>query len=423
MGLLLTMLCFVSIGGSFTGCSRSTRWRAVDTPKQSEIARLLDSPQHLLLRDESVAAVPDIPLRERLRPCCVFGADVRVRVGALPIPGYRVGNIIDPSELGPHHYDSGLLIVAGSGVDELVSSENNGLVYSCRGGFIDTAHVRDYADWTIFIASQICLSLEEGITIELPPEGGKRTLVFKPIDEELIQRHGRKQLTIALAQWSAFQLSIWHEMATWAGWSWSAAFPESVSAFSPEDLYSNMIGIRIAGALALERSARTDDLFNRSMDAWLTDVLAELGATPKKVALEAMYAVDGVWWNSGARLPDDGLVLRRNLDMETELTPWLVTRESAAQPMHGQLGDMCGDDPQPLVLSVPNTFHELSLRTLARLEIAPSRALRRHEPFDDFGRVITHDNFPAILNELRQQILEALGPDALRAPARDLDTR
>ena len=162
------------------------------------------------------------------------------------------------------------------------------------GGFIDTAHVRDYADWTIFIASRICLSLEEGVTIELPPEGGERRLVFNPIDEALIHRYGRKQLTIALAQWSAFQLSIWHELATWAGWSWSAAFPELASAFSPEDLYSNMIGIRLAGAVALERSARTDDLFNRSLDAWLADVLVELGATSKEVGREAMYAVDGM---------------------------------------------------------------------------------------------------------------------------------
>jgi hypothetical protein len=415
------ILAVVSLGVLLVGCSRPARWRAVDTPDHGEIVRLLNSPQDLLLRDENVAAVPDIPVRERLRPCCVFGADVGVRLGALPIPGYRIGNLIDPSELGPHHYDSGLLVMVGSGVDEIVSEENNGLVYTCRGGFIDTAHVRDYADWTIFIASQICLSLDEGITLELPPEGGNRRLVFESIDEELIRRCGRKQLTIALAQWSAFQLSIWHEIATWAGWSWNTAFPELASAFSPEDLYSNMLGIRVAGAIALERSARTDDLFNRSVDAWFADVLAELGAVPKQIGREAMYAVDGLWWDSTVRLPDSELVLRRNLAIESNLTPWLVTREPAAQSSSPQLREVCRDDPQPLAFSVPDSFCELPLRTLARLEITPNKAVRRHEPFDELSHTITQDDFAVLLAKQREQIREALGPDALRGPGRDLD--
>ncbi|NIR42900.1 MAG: DUF4056 domain-containing protein, partial [Gemmatimonadetes bacterium] len=60
---------------------------------------------------------------------------------------------------------------------------------------------------------------------------------------------------------------------------------------------------RIAGAIALDRSARTDDLYNRSVDAWLRAFLVELGAASKPTAREAMRAVDGSWWDSGARLP------------------------------------------------------------------------------------------------------------------------
>jgi len=390
-------------------CSGPTRWRAVDAPKAGEVGELLTRGE-VRSSDLDVEAVPDIPVRQRLRPCCAFGMDVGVRVGAIPVPGYRIGNVIGPEELGSHQYDSGLLVVAGGGEGGLIGSENNGIIYTCRGGFIDTAHVRDYADWMIFLASQLCQKLEEGLSIELPAEGGGRRLVVEPIGAPLIHRHGREELTIAIAQWAAFQLSIWHEIATWFGWSWSAAFPERASAFSPEDIYSNLVGIRIAGAIAFDRSARTDDLYNRSVDVWLRAVLTELGATSRQKGREAMGAVDGSWWDSRARLPDTALVLRRNLDVGPTLTPWLIPEELATEALRGE----CGESVQAVSLLVPRSFREIPIDQLATLEIALSDALKEQPPFDALGPRITPDDFPAILETAREQIRAQLGPEADR---------
>jgi hypothetical protein len=49
--------------------------------------------------------IPDVPEPRRLRPCCVFGNDVAVSVGSIPVPGYEVHNVLDVSELGTHTDD------------------------------------------------------------------------------------------------------------------------------------------------------------------------------------------------------------------------------------------------------------------------------------------------------------------------------
>jgi Protein of unknown function (DUF4056) len=43
----------------------------------------------------------------------------------------------------------------------------------------------------------------------------------------------------------------WHEIAIWYGWANVPMFSERPSAFSPEDMYSNLLGIRIVGLLSL----------------------------------------------------------------------------------------------------------------------------------------------------------------------------
>ena len=56
------------------------------------------------------------------------------------------------------------------------------------------------------------------------------------MDREFLRRHDPVSLTMAIARRLAFQLSIWHEIATWYGWSAVPGYPEKLSAFSPEDL-------------------------------------------------------------------------------------------------------------------------------------------------------------------------------------------
>ena len=48
---------------------------------------------------------------------------------------------VDPENLGRHGYRNG-------------GGEKNGIVYTCRGGHIDIAHLRKAADWTAFLAEK-----------------------------------------------------------------------------------------------------------------------------------------------------------------------------------------------------------------------------------------------------------------------------
>ena len=393
------------------GCSVAARWLAPETPSRPDAG--------ILLSEESTAAlahrlrptgIPEIPLRKHLRPCCAFGYELRARLAFLPILGYRLENLKTIDEIGPHHYDSGVVTVGSD--SNLVSDERNGLVFTCRGGFIDTAHVRDYADWTIYFGSRFFGPLASGTTIELPDEAGRRRVVLERLDPELLRRHDPVSLTMAIAQWLAFQLSIWHEIATWYGWSAVPGYPEKLSAFSPEDLYSNVLGTRIAVAAALERAARSETLYDRSVDAWLRAVVDFLGPASKETAIEAMRSLEGAWWSPAARLPDPGVVLRRNLSIGETLTPWLVPEALASEVLEAALLRECGGWPSPLPLTLPSRFEGTPLRTLARLELRVDPAIASQPPFDALGPSVTQDDFPAIVAAIRDQNRREFGPRA-----------
>jgi hypothetical protein len=395
------------------GCSVAARWLAPETPSRRDAG--------ILLSEESTAAlshrllptgIPDIPLRKHLRPCCAFGYNLQARLAFLPILGYRLVNLKTIDEIGLHHYDSGVFTLGSEG--HLVDEERNGLVFTCGGGFIDTAHVRDYADWTIYFASRLFERLASGTTIELPTEGGERRVVLERMDPELLLRQDPVSLTIAIAQWLAFQLSIWHEIATWYGWSAVPGYPEKLSAFSPEDLYSNLLGTKIAVAAAFERAARSETLYDRSVDAWLRAVVDFLGPASKETAIEAMRSLEGVWWSPAARLPDPSVVLRRNLSIGETITPWLVPESLASEALEAALLRECGGWPSPLSLTIPSTFEGTPLRTLATLELRVDPAIAGQPPFDALGPSVTQDAFPEIVAAIREQNRREFGPRADR---------
>ena len=399
-----------------SGCGITVTWRAPDTPTPQNAWSILVTPSvEELSRHLQRVGIPDIPMRTHVRPCCAFGHGLKARLGALPIPGLRIGNIKLIDEIGPHRYDSGLLMVGDDqGQGGLFSDEHNGLVFTCRGGFIDTAHVRDHADWTIFLAARLFPHLETGITLELPNEGGRRRIAVRPVDPTLLASHERVALALSIAGWLSFQLSVWHEIATWYGWSWSPSFPEKDSAFSPEDLYSNLVGIKIATAIALERSARSASLYDRSVDAWMREVVRALGPTSKATALEAMDALDGVWWNSRTRLPDPAAILRRNFSTGPTITPWLVPESLQSDPLRADLAKECGGQPVPLPLPNVTSFSGVEIATIARLEIELDGGLAHELPLSAFGAKLDQSDFPQIVAVIEKENRELFGPHANR---------
>src|SRR5262249_8746720 len=200
-----------SVAATLAGCISGPKWLAQRSVNNDMVAQALDEPPSSERRVKP-SEVPEIPVRMNLRPCCAFGDQLRASLGPIPIPFFSLDNVITVDQLGPHKYDSSAFSTEGSSRKNAFSSENNGMLYTCRGGFIDTAHVRDYADWTLFWTAAAARSIETGATIEIPPEGGQRRVQIKPLPSQLIERYGLRRLSIKMGQWIAFQLSIWHEM-------------------------------------------------------------------------------------------------------------------------------------------------------------------------------------------------------------------
>ena len=101
-----------------------------------------------------------------IRTCCMFG----FRVGVFGIPFLRLSAITSMEKMGQHHFLGG-------------SSENNGVVYTRRGGFIDMGHLRDNADWTAWLYS--LLEANRGDTLierDLGYEEVKTTRIFLPTE-------------------------------------------------------------------------------------------------------------------------------------------------------------------------------------------------------------------------------------------------
>ncbi|MCO6484562.1 MAG: DUF4056 domain-containing protein [Saprospiraceae bacterium] len=243
-----------------------------------------------------------------IRTCCAFGLDLSYAGSTLT----RSSDIIAPAELGSHHY---------LGHPE----EINGIVYTRKGGFIDIAHLRDVADWTGYLYHLVMTSAGEGETLlwDMGSEAG---------DKELALRLPLLDTASAceLAGRIAFDLSVWHEISTWYGSSYIPLLPERYSSFSPEDLYSNLLGVTLG-----IKAIRSERPFNEAMTVLLTETLRELLAVEsREQTREAMLAVEGVWWSHDKPLPSGRILMARYLQIGPVLTPWRLPQDHQTIPGH-----------------------------------------------------------------------------------------
>ena len=275
-------------------------------------------------------AMPPQPLPKGLRPCCAFGYNLHAELLGMPVPFYQLDNVVPASDLGLHQYNDSML----AGLENLtgLSRENNGILYTTHGGFIDTAHVRDTADMTVYIFSQILPKLGQAFTLDLDSELAQRRLVFNaftpPTDPV-----ARYTLAAWLAAHLAFQVAEWHEIAQWYGFESVPGFSEGVSAFSPEDLYSNLLGARLAVSLILEGQTVSQGVYEVAMGTALRQALVHLGAQSPELTRFHFDMLDGRWWNSRRRVPEKYLVLRRNYQMGDNFIRPLLIRMGADLPM------------------------------------------------------------------------------------------
>jgi hypothetical protein len=409
----LLLLALVSVG-----CKE--KWDTTQHPVRDEE---LDSAFFSGLDSEAIA---DVPEPQSLRPCCIFGNDVGVQVGRIKVPGYEVQNVLDISELGTHQYNKGTISLEPRGGERLLSDEASGILYTCRGGFIDLAHVRDNADRTLYLVSQIGRLAAAGGTIPITGEGAERRIVLKPLDARLVRAYGLREVAMSLAEWLSFQASIWHEITTWYGWS-STAFSERPSAFSLEDLYSNLVGIKITGAIVRRHAAPSEVAYNQAATRVLNDALGKLGPLPRDASRRAFEYVDGIWWDSTKRVPDVQLVRHRNFNIGPTLYPWKL---KDAQPSAALLATAkefdaaCKGDWTPLGLSVPDRLGDVPFRQMATLEIRPGELLVKNGfPFPKPGStMVTQDDFPAVIAVIARAADAELGASAGLPAARPGET-
>lgn len=245
---------------------------------------------------------------------CQRPAEPRLRFGAFF--GSPVGmRFTEPKNIGNHSYGFTL-------------NETNGMVYTCEAGFIDIAHVREAADRTAYLRKIFYRNLMHGkkrfsfrviepskyrVTITYPSYWENYTLKEK----ETIA----KEVSIHFGQYLAHTSLIWHEILTWYGFASSGIFPDTISAFSWEDTYSDVLGIRLA-AKALRDESRN---YDEAMTDLITRALDELGVQPAHVARDAAKQIEGKWYSGGFYFFVD--MKKRNLDVgldDDRVTPWLV---------------------------------------------------------------------------------------------------
>lgn len=293
--------------------------------------------------------ISPLPPPDGLRPCCAFGYNIRAKLLGIPVPFFRLNNVVDPDNTGKHHYNdswkSTWTTLAG------INSEHDGIIYTRRGGFIDLAHVRDTADNTLWLFSQIWPALGRATTIKMSDELGQRIIRLRQFSspENTLARYN---LSVSLAAYLAFQLAVWHEVAQWYGFESVPGYPETASAFSPEDLYSNLLGARMATDILNSGGASSLLQYQHSMTRMLPQTLAQLQAVSPQVTRFHFDMLDGIWWNSHCRLPDKFLVRLRNYSVS-----------------HQRLPSRPADTVPELWLTLPDHFDHRPLSQFARLEI------------------------------------------------------
>ncbi|MEG1211123.1 MAG: DUF4056 domain-containing protein [Leclercia sp.] len=298
---------------------------------------------------------------ESLRPCCAFGYDLHVRAVGVPIPVYQIGNVLTLDTLGHHHYNDSALGAVKNIVG--LSDEKDGLIYTRRGGFIDIAHVRDTADNTLYLFSRILPELGRSGRYFYSEELGVRRVqlqAFTP-PSAMPQRY---TLAAWLAGHLAFELAQWHEIAQWYGFQSVPGFSEEISAFSPEDLYSNLLGARLAVNVIVQGKAGSTEEYNAAMDVELRHALLQLGVATLSETERKFRELDGDWWNSKRRVPDKFLVLKRNYNLDRNRLPTPVAYEKTA----------------PYMLTLPQVVAGYQLSRLGELQIYPGASMQSLPP-------------------------------------------
>jgi len=292
------------------------------------------------------------------------------------------------------------------------STEKNGAIYTCRGGFIDMSHVRTAIDWTVYLCFKI---LSDTSDLDLPWEAGTLHLHFKNINSLT------EDDIASMAQKIAFERLTWHEIASWHYHKPYHFLSEQGSTFTPEDTYSNFLGTVIGKSVALRMLKDTATL---SYSAVATEEIQKMITSLKplskvKDSKRAYDMVDlnkqrklpenernhDVWYDSRIVFHDERYVFKRYMNIGPELPPWLV-------PESGQLG--CPSNTRPDVLEVPQrthtgksfySYYEFTITPDTNMFYDHKRNRQTHPPFGSF----TTEHYADVMVHINTQMTIPLG--------------
>ncbi len=289
--------------------------------------------------------------------------------------------------------------------------EKDGIVYTCRGGHIDTMHARIAADWTAYLAARSYRHLVRGdpaFSYKMIADRSRHYVQISypanwqnlPLEQ---RRETAHEVALLLGQYLAYSMVTWHEIITWHGFRSVGIVGEYQSAFSWEDGYSNLLGTILA-ARALRDTKHS---YNQAVKIAFDEEMQTLGIQSAEVCRQASESVKGTWYTGNT-----GMVLKvkkRNLDTGWDdgfVTPLLVPNLPACRG------------------AVPMSYPAPTLAILAKYGFAATVEIEPHEwekgkilrivyP-DGHGKRVQPDvHFTPILAHIGQEAVQKYGPEAV----------
>ena len=298
-----------------------------------------------------------------IRMCCAFGTNIKV----LGLPFITLNKVVDINNLGHHQYLN-------------AKSENNGIIYTELAGFIDIAHVRDQADWTAYLYHKLS-SLPQGIPqqLNLGKELGNKTLSIT-IPETISQAD-----LLNIAGNIAYDLSTWHEIASWFGATQAPILNEKFSSFSFEDNFSNALGVHLGKQAVLSHQN-----YNTAMDSLLLNYLeTAIASTDVKSTEDAMNNLAKDYWNPNKSIPNKKLLVERNFNYSKTVSPITFCATPIAS------------------IEFPSqTSNDLSFGSIYTLSFKTGYRFPLKKVFPTYDtRFITTQDFPTIIKYIQNDVL------------------
>lgn len=298
-------------------------------------------------------------------------------------------SFVDAGKLGKHSYYFSL-------------TERNGILYTCRAGHIDTAHVRKCIDWTAYLASRIHEKLiknENIFPFKMLEASRYHVYIHYPRGWSSLDEKDKDliafETSIELARHLVYIATTWHEILTWFGYKFPGIYSEFPSAFSWEDTYSNLLGTHIAAYALRDRSRSYDEAVTLAIDTALKTLFVQ----PADTARRASEIVRDEWFSGDYIFFVK--VSARNLDIGFDdgyVKPWLVPNLRECP------------DPDIFLLNVPTTAVLQKYGFSIDLEIEPREweandILKVVFPsaYNRPKRIIPATHFPIILDHIRKR--------------------